>query len=381
MAGLFMIQPMLKAQIPDTLSPYVNNGAYSIVSDSITVSSKKVLIYRPDAVPEENNKYPVLIFHPGANALFSSAITVHTYDLFMKHLATYGYVVFVIDETSAGMPSGTTIEAVHDWFKTNVANSSSWVYTYADSSKVLVGGHSLGGVDATSCIVDRPNQIKGIVYFASYPSNNILLPQNVSSFKGKVLDLSGADDASSTPATCRTGYDSFTSANCAFWVSISGLNHGGFGDYVDTSQPVGPIGRKDATAIIRHYLVSFMESQFKNNNVALANFENPALQPDSTADFENSCSVTAIDEENYSEENILFPNPAKDLITLKTKFDNKISNIVITDITGRNITTLIKIEEKNSKEFIFDISSLNSGNYFICFTGKKSKPDKFTIIK
>jgi hypothetical protein len=150
---------------------------------------------------------------------------------------------------------------------------------------------------------------------------------------------------------------------------------------VDTSQPVGPIGRKDATAIIRHYLVSFMESQFKNNNVALANFENPVLQPDSTADFENSCTITAIEEENILAENVLFPNPAKDIITIKTKFENKMSNIVITDITGRNITHLIKIEEKNSKEFILNLSSINSGNYFIYFSNNNGKSLKCTVIK
>jgi pimeloyl-ACP methyl ester carboxylesterase len=376
---LFTNQTNVKAQVNPSDSPYYNDGTYSIVADSVTVSSKKVLIYRPGAAPV-GDKYPVLIFQPGANGFFSSAITVHSYDLYMKHLATYGYVVMVIDETSAGMPNGTTFKAVHDWFLTNVASTSHWLNTYADSSKVVVGGHSNGGVNASGCLVGRPNKIKGIVYFASYPSNNVLVTQDVSGYSGKVLDLSGAADATSTPADCRTGYDSFTSANCAFWVSITGMDHGGFGDYVNTSQPVGAIGRVNATATVRHFLVSFMESQFKNNLLALPYFQTSTLQPNTIATFENSCTVTIIEETAKESKVSIFPNPANNIITLTTENETKSSEIIIFDITGKNISESIRIKQENTKSFILDISGLRSGNY-ILYTGNNIKPIRLSVMK
>jgi len=375
-----MFQSVTKAQLSPTSSPYYANGSYSIVSDSTTVSSKKVVIYRP-SVPPTGDKYPVFIFQPGANGFFSSAITVHSYDLYMKHLATYGYVVLVIDETSAGLPNGTTFIAVHDWFNTNIVNASHWLYTYADSSKVVIGGHSNGGVNASGCLVDSPNQIKGIVYFASYPSNNFMVPQDVSGYTGKVLDLSGASDATSTPASCRTGYDAFTSANCAYWVSITGMDHGGFGDYVNTSQPVGSIGRTNATATVRHYLVSFMESQFKNNTIAMANFQTSLFQPNTTATFENSCVATDINEAESSVEVKVFPNPATNNATITNTEEISESDIMIFDITGRIVTDRVKIETLGFNEYKLDLTNIDNGYYFISFAGSKISPVRFAVTR
>jgi hypothetical protein len=299
----------------------------------------------------------------------------------MKHLATYGYVVLVIDETSAGLPNGTTFIAVHDWLNTNIVNTSHWLYTYADSSKVVIGGHSNGGVNASGCLVDSPNQIKGIVYFASYPSNNFMVPQDVSGYTGKVLDLSGAADATSTPATCRTGFEAFTSANCAYWVSITGMDHGGFGDYVNTSQPVGAIGRTNATATVRHYLVSFMESQFKNNTSAMANFQTSILQPNTTAVFENSCVATDINESESTDEVKVFPNPATNYATITTTGEISESDIMIFDITGRIVTNRINIETQNFNEYKLDLSNIDNGYYFISFAGSKISPIRFAVAR
>jgi pimeloyl-ACP methyl ester carboxylesterase len=355
---------MLKAQISPTSSTYYNNGSYSVVSDSTTVNSKKLVMYHPDVQPQFSSKYPVLIFQPGANGFLSSAINVHSYDLYLKHLVTFGYVVLVIDETSAGLPNGATFKAVHDWFKTNVVNTSHWLYNYADSSKVAVGGHSNGGVNATACLIDRPSQIDAIIYFASYPSNNFLLPQDVSGYTGKVLDLVGAADATSTPATCRTGFDAYEASNCGYWVQITGMDHGGFGDYINSSQPVGSIGRANATATVRHFLVSFMESQFKNNIIASANFSTAALQPNTTNQFENSCQVTSIYETGINSA-IIYPNPVKDILTIQLNSEIQSDAISLFDITGKKITAKIQFHQIQGNQYSADFSALPKGYYCI----------------
>ncbi|HNW97736.1 MAG TPA: alpha/beta hydrolase [Bacteroidales bacterium] len=372
----FMMQFHVISQIAPTSSPYYVDGPYSITSDSVTVSSKKVVIYHPVTAPT-GVKYPVFIFQPGANGLFSSAINVHSYDLYLKHLAIYGYVVLVIDETAAGMPNGTTFKAVHDWFLTNVTNTSSLLYTYADSSKVAIGGHSNGGVNASGCLVDRPGKIDAIVYFASYPSNNILVTQDVSGYTGKVLDLAGADDQSSKPADCLIGYNSFTSANCAYWVLITGMDHGGFGDYVNTSQPVGAIGRTDATATVRHYFVSFLNYIFKNDVVAQSNFETTVLQPSTTNQFTNSC-ITTIIEENYENNFKFYPNPVNNFAQLYS-IEN-INSFKLIDITGKDVTNYLKTNTTDIHNFLFDFSDINNGLYLLYIQGNESKPIKINVI-
>lgn len=369
----------VSAQINPASSPYYADGPYSITADSTTVSSKKVVMYHPVTAPT-GNKYPVFIFQPGANSFFSSAITVHSYDLYMKHLASYGYVVLVIDETSAGMPNGTTFKAVHDWFKTTVATTSHWLYTYADPNKVAIGGHSNGGVNATGCLVDRPTEIDAIIYFVSYPSDNFLVPQDVSGYTGNVLDLSGAADATSTPTACRTGFDAYTSAECAYWVSITGMDHGGFGDYVNSSQPVGPIGRTNATATVRHYLVSYLEYLFKNNVIAQANLETSLLQPNTTGEFENTCLTTSISENSNENKMSVYPNPVTDRCQIISNDEIDMNNIIIIDLQGREITGRIQIPQVSLNEITVNFSEIENGLYLIYNKGGEEKPIRINVI-
>ncbi|MEI7596346.1 MAG: alpha/beta hydrolase [Bacteroidota bacterium] len=282
----------VKAQINPLTSPYYANGTYAIVADSVESDTadfiaKDLLIYRPSSTVD--GPYPVFIFQLGANGFGSSAINRHTYDLYMKHLASYGYVVIIIDDAAAGLPSGTSFKNTHDWFKSRVAITSHWLHQYADPNKVIIGGHSNGGVNASALIDSRPTEIEGIVYFASYPSGTFPVTHDVTTFTGKVLDLAGEEDDDSTPSACKGGYNKFTAAACKTWVLVKGMAHGGFGDYINSGQLVGTIGRDSATATVRHYLVSFLESEFKSNGAANDNFAIAAKRPRPTKEFENSC--------------------------------------------------------------------------------------------
>ncbi|OFY94595.1 MAG: hypothetical protein A2309_11550, partial [Bacteroidetes bacterium RIFOXYB2_FULL_35_7] len=312
LAALILASGSLFAQINPTSSPYYTDGIYSITADSSIVGNKKIVMYKPSIPPIV--KYPVLLFQPGANGLFGGTINVHTYDLYLKHLASYGFVTMVIDETSAGFPSGTTMSACLTWVKEQARSSSGhWLANYADTNKIVVGGHSNGGVNACETLADNPLDVAGIVFFASYPST--FPTPNISGYTGKVLNLAGEDDESSTPSACYTGYGKFTSSDCKTWVLITGMGHGGFGDYVNTSQPVGFIGRDNATATVRHYLVSFMLSQFKNNTTAANNLFTSTLRPNTTSEFETSCSTTTKNDLTLMNEDIfVYPNPAIDKI-------------------------------------------------------------------
>jgi len=361
LVSLFFIK-VSYSQIQPTSSPYYNNGVYSLIWDSATVNSKKVLMYRPAVAPV--NKYPVFIFQPGANGVFGGNINVHTYDLFLHHLASWGFVVLVIDETTAGMPSGTTFKSVHTWLKDKMADNTHWLYTYADPSKVVIGGHSNGGVNASGLLVERPTEIHGIVYFASYPSDNFMVPQDVSNYSGKVLSLAGSEDNSSTPSSCKNGYNAYTSASCKSYALITGLGHAGFGDYTHSSQVVGTIGRENATATIRHYFLSFMLGQFYNDNTAMTNLTQTNLQPNTTGEFLSNCGGTvSINKLNNNSNINIYPNPACDFINLSFDICTEGNTTAyVYDVSGRE---LLKTIVEPSKEFKIDIRQFQNGFYFL----------------
>jgi len=351
---ILCIYTTLKAQISPIESPYYGQGNYTVVSDSdMTSLSCPLLFYRPSTV----GQYPVFMFQLGANGLGSSVINRHTYDLFMKHLASYGFVVIVIDDSQAGFPTGTTFKAVHTWYKTKCNDNNHWLSTYADINKFIVGGHSNGGVNASAILVDRPSEINGIIFFDSYPSPGAFGfgAHDVSNYSGKVLSLAANENV---PETYKGGYLQFTSAACKTFVNIEGLDHGGFGDYILESQPVGPIGRENATATIRHFFVSWLLSEFSENSIASLNLSSSSMHPTTTKEFMNDCgqtnSISIIDNSLK-----LYPNPIIDDLNIETcfnKFDIEILNSV-----GQVVYNKSDIHEKIN----IDFSSFHQGLYIV----------------
>ena len=363
---LIFFTSKLFSQINPIDSPYEGFGIYNVLSDSDMTTSPTILTYRPDNL--NGAPYPVFIFQLGANGFTGNAINNHTYDIYLKHLASWGYVVIVVNDAQAGFPNGTSFTTVHNWYKAKVLDNTHWMSDYADVSKVVIGGHSNGGVNATALLINRPNEIQGIVYFASYPSSPFP-NHDVSNYAGVVLSLAGTEDATSTPTACKNGYNKFTSSSCKVWGLISGLDHGGFGDYLNANQPVGSIGRINATATIRHYLLSFMESQFKGDSDAFNHLHNVSNRPNTTNEFLSNCSLTSYDELNSNGDLNIYPNPFSENIVVKFKsntFEEK--EVTIIDLYGRVVKYIsnikndyinIKVEDLSSGLYTFKIKQGN----------------------
>ena len=354
------------SQINPTNSPYYQSGSYTVVMDSImNATPNDVLIFRPSS--PVGGPYATILFQPGANSIGSSYINKHSYDLYWQHLASYGFVILIINNTSGG-PNGTLFTSTHDWIKNNVSNTSHWMHNYIDLNRFVVAGHSNGGLNATDAIINRPSEIHGIIYMASYPNPGMfgIGAQNVTSYNGKVLMMCGDEDETSVPLAgstndvARTAFNSkFSSVNCKTWVYFHQIGHGGFGNYNNPSQPVGSIGREPATASIRHYLTSFMLSQFCQNPNAYINLNNTALQPNTTLEFQNTCqSITNINDDFISTGVKIFPNPASDFLYLEN-IQNE-SEIQINNIFGQ----LVYSGNIHSDSKI-NLTSFSSGYYLL----------------
>ncbi len=368
--GLFFFGGQLMAQIAPMDSPYNSFGPFSVLSEAHTDSNPDVYSFRPDASAGE--KFPVFMFQLGANGIGSNAIDHTSYDIFMEHLASWGYIVLVIDDASAGLPNGASFTSVYSWYEGKLNDQNHWMNEFADNDKVVVGGHSNGGVNATGFLQNNKESIAGVVFFASYPSEGVfgIGAHNIQDFGGYVLSIAGDEDGQSTPADCLNGYNLFQETECKYYVNIDGLGHGGFGDYVNANQPVGSIGRDDATASIRHYLVSFMEFSMKEIASAESHLKLEEFQPSSTKDYESTCPFVGTDEEEEEEEeeedttstsefeikHTIYPNPTSGLLTIES--DQSIQTIEVVNSLGKIVFTASQTNQ-------IDVSHLERGVYIL----------------
>jgi hypothetical protein len=346
--SVFMVnlQNGFRAQVAPLNSPYYANGPYTVETETLSDATPALLTYRPSS--SVGAPFPVLLFQPGANGFFEENINVNTYDLYMQHLASYGYVVVVIDNTAGG-PNDNLFSGVHSRLVTFSNNPSHWMNSAANLSKLIVGGHSNGGMNATKLLLQQPQNVMGIIYMASYPNPGSFGfgADNVSSYSGNVLFLIGDEDATSVPLSgttnevALTAYsDRYSSANCKSWVMFNGVGHGGFGDYTHDSHTVGTIGREPVTASVRHYLVSFMERTTKASAAADEQFQLSAYRLTSVGEFQTSCNLLQEEPNTASFVNhqILFtcyPNPSEDIVNIELFDQSSIESVILMDGLGR----------------------------------------------
>jgi hypothetical protein len=74
----------------------------------------------------------------------------------------------------------------------------------------------------------------------------------------------------------------------------------------------------------------------------------------------------------------LFPQPAETELYIKTNCD--IKNIVITDISGKQISTLTMLK-KNSQEYILDLSRMDAGFYLLRIGSKNGENSRKFVVR
>ena len=86
-----------------------------------------------------------------------------------------------------------------------------------------------------------------------------------------------------------------------------------------------------------------------------------------SVDIDGKYSYSNIDEVTFAQSNefIIYPNPAKDIITIENNFKGNDLNILITDLAGRKITQLIK---PNNSILQLSVANLRTGLYILKIT-------------
>ena len=145
-----------------------------------------------------------LVFYPGAR------VDARAYAHVLTPIVEAGYRVVIVKP-----PLGIA------FFSTSYATN--WVNDDTELSRWAVGGHSLGGVVASSS-EDNYGEIVGLVLYASYPSSDISDRPGLA-----VASIYGTNDGLAEPERIRASASDLPPT--AVLVPIEGAVHSDFGDY------------------------------------------------------------------------------------------------------------------------------------------------------
>lgn len=165
-----------------------------------------------------------LVFYPGAKVMPAA------YAVYMRAIAEQGYAAFIVTlplnlallDVNAAAPVIAAYPQIHVW---------------------AVGGHSLGGVAASSFAASHPS-VKGLLLYAAYPTGSIADAGALT-----VVSISGSNDGLATPAKVDAAKPLLPPQTR--YVVIQGGNHSFFGDYGHQSGDGQPgVSRAQARAEI-----------------------------------------------------------------------------------------------------------------------------------
>jgi len=155
--------------------------------------------------PTGQKSSPAFLFYPGGHVDFRA------YSPILHRIAEQGYLVVLVRvnlnlaffDIEAGAPVLNDFPQVTNW---------------------VTGGHSLGGVAAAYFASNHP-EVKGIVFWASYPADDRLKNSAI-----RMLSIYGTEDGGLDDGAKIEQYKAFQPADTEF-VVIQGANHAQFADY------------------------------------------------------------------------------------------------------------------------------------------------------
>lgn len=172
-------------------------------SDSqVEVTQGKWLIFQPEGIQADT----AFILYPGGR------VDYRAYAPAAHSLAAQGILTIIVH-----MPLNLAV------MDPNAAGDV--ISTYPEILHWYIGGHSLGGSMAAYFIFNHPEQVEGLILWASYPASN----NDLASANTRVLSISGSLDGLSTPEKIATSH-ALLPPDSVF-VIIPGGNHAQFGWY------------------------------------------------------------------------------------------------------------------------------------------------------
>jgi hypothetical protein len=115
-------------------------GPFETVQDLQSGPRRASGVFRPKTLGENGLRHPLFVWGCGGGSNPAS------YADHMNRIASHGFVV--ISEVSAIGDDGTPLTAALDWLIAENGRADSAFYQHLDTTKVAVGGHSIGSVNS-----------------------------------------------------------------------------------------------------------------------------------------------------------------------------------------------------------------------------------------
>lgn len=323
--------------------------------------------------------FPVLSFGHGF------VMTWDAYQNYWNFLVPNGYIMVFPKSEGSFSPShldfGKDLSFVLEQI-TVLGNNSTSIFYNRISTMNAVMGHSMGGGASFLAAQLNPN-IKALVNFAPAETTPSAI-QAAASISIPSLIFSGLNDCVTPPNTNQIPmYDGLTSS-CKTLISIIGGSHCqmansnffcGFGELSCSPQPT--ITRTAQQSSINSYLLPWLDFQLKGNCSQGSAFDTQILGDNSITFQKNciQCNTLNIDTLGVNHRINIFPNPAKDYITISgvigMKYQINIYDISAKLILAKEFTTETTLETSNLSKGIYSYSVENQDK--ISSTGKFCK--------
>lgn len=175
------------------------------------------------------------IIYPGGRVDWRS------YAPLARNIASQGFLVALVP-----MPFNLAVFAPQ--------KASEVIAAHPEIQRWAIGGHSLGGAMAANFVYQNPEQVQGLVLWASYPAEN----NSIKNLPIRVISIYGSEDGLATTDVVEASRNLLP--DDTRWVQIAGGNHAQFGWY--GNQPgdrEALISREDQQLVIVAETAKFLE--------------------------------------------------------------------------------------------------------------------------
>ena len=338
------------------------------------------------AVTAGTLKFPVISIGHGF------VMTVDAYYNLRDMLVPEGYIVALPKTEGSFSPNhanfGRDLAFVIDALQQEGLNSSSRFFSRVDTMNCVMG-HSMGG-GAAHLAAAGSSSIKSIATLAAAETNpsaigaagNISIP---------ALVFAGSNDCITPPNTNQLPMYNALKSNCKTYISISGGSHcqmsmsngncNGGELFAGCTAPA--ITRSQQHAIIKSYLIPWLNYQLKNNCQAGASFES-LMQNDNKISFQNNCTfcqVSNTSDIQLPKDYKIYPNPFQQTINIDNYQQEKGPlSVVLSDTEGRTIKKSLLTKDLLQNPIQINTSDLPTGCYFLQINNGK-QTQSYKLVK
>jgi len=340
-----------------------------------------------------NGQFPVVVFGHGF------AMTWDSYDNIYNRLASLGYIVLLPRTESSIFPTPNHANFADDMkllaTQGLLLNTTSTPTALANfNGKVLqksaIGGHSMGA--GCSYIAAQNNSTVTCIFNLAAATSNTA---GISSVAGAnlvtvpALVISGEKD-NVADTTVQNSHYNPTASTIKFHSIVKDVTHCDFGNGTSGTCTIGQAACNTPSCNTIYfnrymsYIEPFLAHQLKNDCVAGNNFMTLILNPSADRVGRKvigniACSVTGIQEQSFSNNLTMFPNPTNGKLTIS--FSSEITTPItleLYDISGRLVLTSTENSTTTRKEL--NLENMDKGSYILYVCQNKLR-NAYKIIK